>query len=207
MAEAKTLQKVKKKRWYPIHAKLFNDRLLGESLASEADELLGRAVNANIASITGDVKQQSVTLRFRINSVKDNKAYADVIGYVLSGTAIKRLVRRNLKRIDDSLVCETEDHVKLRIKIFLLTRSTTSSKVMNALHKLANESIIKRVAKLKYSEFVKVLIEHKLQSDLKRVLSEIYPLRAFEIKMFELIAKEKAAKAIAKEQMADEIAE
>jgi ribosomal protein S3AE len=191
MAELKTLQKAKKKRWYPIHARGFNDAFLGETLASNEKGLLGRVVSANLASLTGDIKRQSVTLRFEIRSVKEGKGYADVVGYALSNTAIKRLVRRNVERVDMSLLCQTADNVKVRIKTFILTRSATGRGVLNSLHKASIESLTKSVGKLKYDDLVVALIEHKLQSELKHSLSKVYPLKSFEIKMFGFALEEK----------------
>ncbi|MBN2454153.1 hypothetical protein JXB11_01265 [Candidatus Woesearchaeota archaeon] len=202
MAEAKTLQKAKKKKWYPIHSKLFNDALLGETLATEANDLIGRVVSVNLATLAGDVKRQSVSLRFRISSVKEGKVYADVISYLTSGSAIRRLVRRNVERADITSVCETLDKVRVKIKVFLLTRSKTSGSVLHSLQKECLGMLAKEIGKIEYGDFVWSLIEHKLQSELRKGLSKIYPLKAFEIKMFNVVSGEQAEKKAPKQEKA-----
>jgi ribosomal protein S3AE len=168
--------------------------MLGQTLATEDSELIGRVVNVNLATLSGDVKRQSVSLRFRISTVKDSKAYADVISYHTSGAAIRRFVRRNVNRIDLSTVCQTSDNVKLRVKVFILTKSKTSGSVMHGLQKTCLELLAKEVAKMEYGEFVWSLIEHKTQSELRKALSKIYPIKTFEIKMFNLLRGEHEAK-------------
>ena len=65
MAEAKQVLKIVKKKWLPIKAsKFFDSELLGESYVVGPDQLLGRTVAANLANLTGDIRQQSVTLKF-----------------------------------------------------------------------------------------------------------------------------------------------
>ena len=195
MAEAKTLQKVKKKKWYAMCARMFNNAALGETFAAEESKLLGRVVSVNLASLSGDIKRQSVSLRFKISSVKEGNAYADVISYVTSANAIKRLVRRGVERFDISFTAETSDHVKVRIKTIVLTRSKTSSSVLKALRKACTESIAKETSNMSYEQLISALIEHRLQSELRKSLSKIYPLKAFEIKVLHVLHEKEEAKA------------
>ncbi|MFH1182594.1 MAG: hypothetical protein V1702_06565 [Candidatus Woesearchaeota archaeon] len=187
MAESKTLQKIKKKKWYGLYSKLFNNAFLGETMATEDKELVGRAVTVNLATLSGDIKRQAVSVGLVVSSVQDGKAYADVVKYLTSPASIRRLVRRNVERVDTIVTCPTKEGVMVNIKIFILAKSKTTGSVSKALQNECRSLMVNEVAKLDYPEFVWSLIEHRIQSDLKKALGKIYPLKALEVKMFEVV--------------------
>ena len=120
---AKVKAKVKKKRWYNIVAPSnLNSAEIGETLAAEPDELMGRYVNTNLRNITGNIKQQNINLKLRVIAVKDRTAVTEVIGYKFLQTGIKRFVKRRIDRIDESFIVQTKDNKNIRIKPMLLTR-------------------------------------------------------------------------------------
>jgi ribosomal protein S3AE len=200
MAESKAMQKIKKKKWYGLYSKLFNNAYLGETMATEDNDLIGRAITVNLATLSGDIKRQAVSVGLVVSSVKDGKAQTDVVKYLTSPASIRRLVRRNVERIDTVVACPTKDGITVNVKIFCLAKSKTSGSVSKVLQRECRLLMIKEVAKLDYPEFVWSLIEHRVQSDIKKVLGKIYPLKAFEVKMFEVVhdagKKEKPAEII-----------
>ena len=51
--------KIVKKKWLPIRAsKFFDSEMLGECYVTGPEQLIGRTVSANLANLTGDVRQQ-----------------------------------------------------------------------------------------------------------------------------------------------------
>jgi ribosomal protein S3AE len=187
MAELKGLQKIKKKKWYGIYSKVFNNAYLGETMAAEDKDLVGRAITVNLATLSGDIKRQAVSIGLVVSSVQDGKAYTDVVKYMTSPASIRRLVRRNVERIDTIVTCPTKDGVMVNVKLFVLAKSKTTGSVSKALQMECKILAVREVAKLDYSEFLWSLIEHHMQSDLKKALGKIYPLKAFEVKMFEVV--------------------
>lgn len=187
MVESKAMLKIKKKKWYSMYSKLFNNAFLGETVAAEDKDLIGRALTVNLATLSGDIKRQAVSVGLVVSSVQDGKAWADVVKYFTSPASIRRLVRRNVERVDTVVTCPTKDGVTVAIKIFVLAKSKTSSSISKALQLECKSLMVREVAKLDYPEFVWALIEHKIQFDLKRTLGKIYPLKAMEVKMFEVV--------------------
>src|SRR3989344_7930214 len=105
---AKQLAKLKKKRWFPILSpKMLGEKQIGESYLTEAEFSIGRSVKANLMQVTGDVKSQSSELKFEIIASREGKLETKLYGYYFSTSTIKRLVRRNMTRIDDSLIIST----------------------------------------------------------------------------------------------------
>ncbi len=188
MAEPKQALKIVKKKWLPITAsKFFNSELLGDCYVPSADFLAGRTVSANLANLTGDIRQQSITLKFIVNSTEGETGVADVIGYAMASSAIRRIVRRGSDRIDESFVCETSDGRKVQIKPMLITKTITNSAVHRSLRKALVGSLSKEVRKHTFDSLINEIITSKLQVALKTELKKIYPLKGVEIKSLWLL--------------------
>ena len=81
MGEPKQALKIIKKKWLPIRAsKFFDSELLGDCYVVSSDLLMGRTVAANLANLTGDIRQQSVTLKFVVTYMDGEAGVADVVG-------------------------------------------------------------------------------------------------------------------------------
>ena len=191
MAEPKQALKIVKKKWLPIMAsKFFDSELLGESYVVGPEQLLARTVAANLANPTGDIRQQSVTLKFVVNSLNGEAGVADVIGYEMASSAIRRIVRRGSDRLDESLICETSDGRKVRIKPMMITKAMTNSAVHRLLRKVLVSSLAKLVRNHTFESLINDVITSKLQMAVKGELKKIYPLKAVEITALKLLQGE-----------------
>ena len=93
-----------KKKWYKIVApKVYHEQVIGESFLGDASKAIGRTVPANLSNLTGDMRQQNTTLKFKINTVTDDKLYTELVGYDVANASMKRLVRRNRDTINIKL--------------------------------------------------------------------------------------------------------
>ncbi len=189
MAVAKQVVKAKK-NWHPIMApKMFNEYVLGESIVSDVGKLNGRCVAVNLMTLTNDAKHQSVNVFFRIAKTEQNNAFTEIIGYETSPSAVRRLIRRDISRLDDSFVVETVDKKQARVKPMLLTKTKTTSAVLKALRNSMTGLIAKDASNNDFDSFIRNIISHKLQVAVKDSLKKVYPIRSVEIKKVELLAK------------------
>ena len=133
---------VRKKRWYPIMAPRLFNHPIGETPAYDNKSLVGRAMNINLMGLTNDPKKQNVNIRFLITSASDSSANAEPIGYYMIPSTLKRLMRRRSDRIDDSVLCETADNIKIRVKTFALARSLVKASVRTHIRKVARDCIV-----------------------------------------------------------------
>lgn len=196
MGEPKQALKIIKKKWLPIRAsKFFDNELLGDCYLASPDLLMGRTVSANLANLTGDIRQQSVTLKFIVTSMDGEAGVADVIGYQMASSAIRRIVRRGSDRLDESFACETSDGRKVRIKPMAITKTITNSAVHRSLRKMLVGSLVKIVKKHTFDSLINELITSKLQIAVKAELKKVYPLKAVEITSLWLLGHEKEAEA------------
>jgi ribosomal protein S3AE len=184
--QTKQAIKLKKKKWFLIVSpKTMGEHPIGESYLDEGSLAVGRTVKVNLMQITGDVKSQSVEVKFEISGVKDNKLETRVIGYYFSPATIRRFMRRHMTRVDDAVVATTQDNIKIRIKPFLLTRSKVTKSVDNSLRITVREELINFVRKTPYETIFSMVTKYQLQKELKEKLSKIYPLKNLEIRILE----------------------
>jgi len=213
MAKVKTL----KKQWYPIIApKLFRNAVLGETLVYDPERMIGKPITQNLMNLTSDVKRQNININFEIVEVKDDKAYTNIVGYNMVQSSVKRLVRRDINKIDMSFKCSTSDKKTICIKPILITRAATSGSIAAKIRKNAQEFLTRQIGSISYDAFTNDLISHKLQSTLKAHLKKVYPLRICEIRSMHIARleknveeeskKPKAKKQIKQEKKVEEVA-
>jgi len=182
--------KIKKKKWFSIVApKFLSEQVLGESLADQAKELIGKTVTANLMNLTGDPKKQSVNLRFQVTAVGENKVMTECIGYDISPSSIKRIVRRNRERLDDSFVVMTSDQKLVRIKPLVLTRFNTNRSVTTTLRKRIRVEVQQAVNSNTFEGLVRDLSQNKFQTKLKDSLKKIYPVAICEVRNLLIVTK------------------
>ncbi len=192
MAEAKQALKIVKKKWLLIRAsKFFNNELLGECYVPGPEHLLGRTISANLANLTGDIRQQSVTLKFLVTSLENDAGIADVVSCEMAPSAIRRVVRKGSDRLDESFVCEIENGQKVRIKPMIITKAATNSAVHRLLRKALVSSIAKYVRKHAFESLINEIITSKLQTTVKSELKKVYPLKAVEVRALGIVREEK----------------
>ena len=192
MAEAKQALKIVKKKWFPIKAsKFFNHEFLGQCYVPGPEQLLGRAIAVNLANLTGDIRQQSVTLKFLVSSLDGDAGVADVVSCEMAPSSIRRIVRRESDRIDESFVCEAENGQRVRIKPMIITKAATNSAVHRLLRKALVNSLVRYVKNHTFESLINEIITSKLQTTVKSELKKIYPLKAVEIRTLEIVREEK----------------
>ncbi|MCX6711958.1 MAG: hypothetical protein NT139_02900 [Candidatus Woesearchaeota archaeon] len=187
---AKTTKEIKrkKKKWFSIYTNQnFNNSKIGESLGSEASDLIGRKININLGTLFNDSKRQSINGIFKIKEVKGDNAIAEITGYELSQSHLKRVMRRSKDKIEDSFICETKDKVKIRIKPFMITKAKTKRSILAALKHKSREFFNDICTKMDYNTLIESVILNKVQKDLKNYVKKTYPIVLCEIRILERI--------------------
>jgi small subunit ribosomal protein S3Ae len=201
----KVSKKIRKKQWFQVLApKLLNNEVLGHINLYDAADSIGRNVRINLMNLTKDIKSQNVKINFIINKVSGDNLYADLEGYDMIQASIRRMVRRDTSKIDASFVAETNDRKKIRVKFILITKNKVKSSVQSKLRKTAEDIIGKNFKKMTYENIFQIMANHKFQSNLKKVLNKIYPLKVCEVRSMH-IEKEAKAKGLSAEIIKKEI--
>ncbi len=184
--------KIGKKEWYPILApRIFGNEVLGETYVYEPRQMIGKTMAKNLMNLTNDVKKQNININFEIVDVKSDKALTDVVGYHMMQSSIRRLVRRNIEKIDMSFPCKTKDNKNLLVKPLLITRSATVGSVASKIRRNTEDFLVKYIDSISYDNLINDLINHKLQNSLRKEINNIYPLRVCEIRSMEIVDLER----------------
>ncbi len=187
MAKTKEIKK-KKKKWFSIYTnENFNNLKIGESLGTEVKDLIGRKIIVNLSTLFNDPKKQSINAIFKINEIKGESAIAHIVGYELSQSHLKRVMRRSKDKIEDSFICESKDKIKFRIKPFLLTKTQTKRSILASLKHKAREYFNDVSSKNDFNVLIQNIISNKVQKDLKGVIKKVYPIILCEIRILERI--------------------
>ena len=185
-----TAQQLKKKLWVSIVApKLFSEQQIGETYVTEPKDALGRDLTVSLMTLTNDTQRQNIHVSFKITEAIGTKLSTSVTGYSILPSALRRLVRRERDKFEDSFALVTQDGYKLRVKPFVVTRSRATAGVLAALMKQSRKQLSAAVGKMTYEAFVRELIDHKIQRSAWDALKKIAPLSAFEIKHMSIIGK------------------
>jgi ribosomal protein S3AE len=192
MATKNIAVKKKKKVWLSIYSpESMGNLLLGESHVYEKEELIGKTLTLNLATITNDMKKQNINVTFKVVSVAENKGHTELVNYVLVSSYIKRLIRRNREKIDDSFLAKTKDGKVVRVKPIAITNSDTFNSIVTKI-RLGMKALIKSALKQRtYDEFVNDIISMRFQKEMKEKLNKIYPLKYIDVRQILLEEKGK----------------
>ena len=177
------VSKIKKKLWYPIVApKQFENTVIGETLVYDPQAMVGKSLSVSLMALTNDMKKQNINMHFKVVNVEDSRAMTTITGYEIVPSSVKRLVRRNSIKMDMSFPCETADNVQMRVKTLLITRADVKGSIAAKIRNFAVQHLIKTIKKLTYNDFLNELITHKIQSEMRAIITKIYPLKVCEIR-------------------------
>jgi len=184
--QVKTVDKWKKKKWFKVNApKLFQEKDLGLTPTVDPELLLGRTVTTNLMTLTGNIKKQNTDITFVIDKIQGEVASTSIKKIILNPAYIKRRVRRNRDRIDDTLIFKTKDSVALKIKTMIITRTRSSKAIQTAIRSLFIDEAKKIIPETNYEEFMNNIIMGKFQREMKKTLSKIFPILDVELRYVE----------------------
>ena len=180
--------KKKKKKWYTILASSeFNKQVIAETISSDPKSLIGRTIKFSLMNLTREIKHQNIKIIFSINSVNENNALTEIVGYELVPSFIKRITRTGREKIDNVNTYETKNNIKLVLKLLIMTKSKTKRSILSNLRHKSKEFLTAKIQKQDYSELITSLITYTLQKELKSTLSKIYPVAVCDVRVLKKI--------------------
>ena len=181
--------KWKSKRWYSIRAPRnpWSFRIIGETLAEEPEMLIGRNYEIMQNELDGDFSKMHVKIRFRVTDVLGNDAITEFIGHQMMQDHVRRQVRRDRGKIDDTVDVVTEDGFYVRFKPLILTRERVKSSQKNEIRTIARDSILKAGASSTWVAIQKSVMDGELEAMIKEEASKISPIRMVMIRRTQLI--------------------
>lgn len=191
-ALARTVKdKWRSKRWYKVRAPgLFQHVELGETVATEPEQLVGRTLEATLPELSGaaDAGKAHVKLRFRIERVSgDGVAEARYVGHDLTSDYVRRLARRKRSKIDTALTVTTKDGVGIILKPVAVGEQRLQTRLRAELRHKMNEILVAEAQQRTSAEFVREMLQGDLSKVLAHGLKTLYPLKKIEIRRSEVL--------------------
>lgn len=181
-----------KKRWISIHApKIFNEQVIGETYTADINSMVNRFLSVNLGNIINAPQKQNISIKFKITKVKEDNLDTEVHGLKMLPAAVKRLVRRNRCKIDDSFVIKTKDDKIVRVKPIVLTRGKTTNSILSSMKKFIRAYTALKLSKTNFNDFVQEIVDKRFHHDIIKGLKKIYPVAIFDIREFFIIPPEK----------------
>jgi len=183
-----------RKQWYEIISpKMFGEKVVGETLASDPRQLIGRTIEVSLMELSRDFSRFYIKLVFQITEVNGQKARTKFIGHDTMYERVYRMVQRHTRRVDVIQDVVTKDNIKVRVKlIFTLLRRVNTSLKTDA-RALAKEIIETAAKENSFEDFINMIIKGELQQVIRKGCGKIYPVGNIEIRKTEVL-EQKAKK-------------
>lgn len=180
----------KAKTWYNIQAPAsFDNVTVADTLADSPDNLINRVTGVSLQDLTNDFRKSHIVLYFQVKSVEENNAHTQFIGHTLTSDYLRRLIRRRRSKVEGVYDVTTRDGAQIRVKPF----AASEKRIQNSQKKIVRESMKKTITEQAsvstLSEFVHMIIDGKLGSELYKNCKKLYPVKRIEIYKTEVIAQ------------------
>ncbi len=168
--------------WYKVKAVDFDNAEIGSVYGNEAN-IQKRVLFVNANNLPEIKTKPGFKLGFRLISSTENTANAQLESMVLSREQVGRMVRHNSSKID--VVRKVKiDEKEYAIKAVILINKA-ENKYKKFVRAEANEFIDSLGEKKNLKDLILEILAGKVQNQLHKKLSKIYPTRATEIRMIE----------------------
>ena len=188
-AARKQRDKWKAKRWYTIRAPRtpWSFRVIGETLAEDPSQLIGRNYEIIQNELDGDFSKMHVKVVFKVTDVLGNDAITEFVGHELLKDHVRRQVRRDRGKIDDTIDVVTEDGFYVRFKPLMISRARIKSSQKQQMRTIARDIILTTGATSTWFKLQAATLDGTLENKIKEAVSKIQPVRTVVIRRTQLI--------------------
>ncbi len=182
-------RKVKTKQWYKVVGpEMFGKSSVGETLASDPSNLMGRIIETTLGELTNNFSKQNTKLKFKVDQVAGDSAYTSFVGHELTSDYVRSLVKRRTSRIDSIIDVTTSDGYRVRVKPSCFTVKRARTTQVKTIRNIASNIIQEKAGTLELNQFIQEVFLGRLSLDIYKDAKDIYPLRRVEIRKTEILA-------------------
>lgn len=173
----------KSKSWYNIIAPPYlGEAKIGETLANDPENLIGRGIVVSMRDITGDFSKQHIKMKFKIVDVKGENAYTAFNGQGLSRDYMRSQIRRKSTRVESITDVTTKDGVKLRIKTIALALGRAQTAQEKLIRRIMNDMVTQFALEYGFQEFIQNVVNGKFSAAIYKAAGKVYPIKRVEIR-------------------------
>lgn len=171
----------KGKQWFPVIApKLFGSVSLGMAHGDEINKVIGRTIEVGLFELTGNASKYYVNLHFRISSAQGDNLNTEFIGHSVTPDFISRIVQPWTSRVDYIKTMNCKDAI-IKIKAVAITNRKVGKRLQKDIYKEIDRLFTEFMKNATTESFINDFISGKIQADIRREASKIYPIRVFEL--------------------------
>ncbi|MFB6127599.1 MAG: 30S ribosomal protein S3ae [Halolamina sp.] len=201
MSERSVSRQTADKRWYTVLAPEQFDRAeLGETMAEEPEQVVGRTVQTTLGEIENDQGANNKKLHFKIRDVGSDSAYTELTGFELTRDYLRSLVRRGASKVQANVTVRTTDDYRVQLQPVSFTTKKADRSQEQAIRAIMVDIVEEAAAERSFEELVDSVVEGRLSSAIYGDAKTVYPLRRVEVKKLtreaspeEVAAEEEAA--------------
>jgi small subunit ribosomal protein S3Ae len=178
------------KRWYTVLAPEQFDRAeIGETVAEEPNQVVGRTIETTLGEMEGDQGQNNNKLTFKINDVGSDAAYTEFIKYELTRDYLRSLVRRGASKVAANVTLLTTDDYRVQIQPVALTTQKADRPQEKAIRSEMVDIVEDAAEERSFEQLVDSVVEGRVSSAIYGEAKTIYPLRRVEVQKLTLEAR------------------
>lgn len=182
------LDKWKNKMWVKIKMPTYIDDIeIGETMASEAENTIGRTIKMSVMDYTNNFKDMNKRLIFKIIDVKGTAAVTEFKEFSLSRDYVRSLVRNHRSRIDGIFNVKLKDDAKVRITVFCITPIRAKASEQKEIRQVITKTLYEQVEDLNFQTFVNKIINEEFNEAMNTAVEEIFPTKTLEIAKVKVI--------------------
>jgi len=182
MSERSVSKKSQQKRWYTLLAPEQFDRAeLGETPASEPEQVLDRTIQTTLGEITDQSGDNNLKLTFQVTDVGSDSAYTEFVKAELARDYQRSLVRRGSSSVEATIVVRTADDYRVKLQPAAYTTKQADESQKKAIRRTMIDLVEDAGAERTFEGLVDSIVEGRLSSAIYSEAKTIYPLRRVEV--------------------------
>lgn len=167
----------KSKDWFDVYApKSFKNQYIGKIAGNNSDFILGRIVETLLYDFTGDFKDITTVLRFKVIKIEGNRCETYLAGHKMTRDFVRSLIRKGVSKIQMIDNYSTADKYIYRVTSVCTTIKKAKSSQIITIRKIMDDILKTFANDLNHEKFIRGMIYGEFSNQLKRVGKSIYPL-------------------------------
>ncbi|MDH5443187.1 MAG: 30S ribosomal protein S3ae [Hadesarchaea archaeon] len=172
----------REKGWYDIIAPpMFGNAKIGETLASDSSQLIGRVFETTLGDLIEDFSKSHIKLYFQVKGVEEGRALTSFISHDMARDYIRSQIRRRATRISDISTVTTQDGYRLRVSAIITTLRRVQSSQLEAIRRDMRKVVAARAGERTFDQFVQEVVLGKLSADLYKEAKKYCPVKRVEV--------------------------
>jgi small subunit ribosomal protein S3Ae len=190
MSERSVSKQKRGKRWYTLLApEQFDRKELGETVAAESEQVIGRAIETTLGDLTDDAGANNAKLTFKVTDVGSDSAYTEFVSHELTRDYLRSLVRRGASKVDANVTVLTTDDYRVQVQPVAFTTKKADRSQEGAIRRIMIDLVEEAAAEHDFEGLIDSVVEGRLSSAIYGESKSVYPLRRVEVQKLTLEAR------------------